>query len=77
VGSNDSEARLGDFLEQLPLPYPTYNDPDFEIAKQLGGPSQALPATAFYDSSGELVFTHSGPYSDAPDLAADIERYAR
>ena len=35
-----------------------------------------FPATAFYDSSGELVFTHQGVYSDKAALAADIERYA-
>lgn len=77
VGSNDSVDGLETFLEELPLPYPTYLDPDFKIAKQLGGPAQSLPATAFYDSTGELVFTHPGPYESAEDLAADIDRYAQ
>jgi thiol-disulfide isomerase/thioredoxin len=77
VGSNDSKDGLTTFLEELPLPFPSYYDPDLEIARQLGGPSQAFPATAFYDSSGELVFTHPGPYTDEADLAADIDQYAR
>lgn len=77
VGANDSEAALATFLDQLPLPYPTYLDPDLEIAQQLGGPPQAFPATAFYDSAGELVFTHNGLYTSEQDLAADIDRYAK
>ncbi|MBA2545781.1 MAG: TlpA family protein disulfide reductase [Solirubrobacterales bacterium] len=77
VGSNDSEDALATFLEQLPLPYPSYLDPDQEIAKELGGATQAFPATAFYDASGELVFTHNGQYSSEEDLAAEIDRYAK
>jgi cytochrome c biogenesis protein CcmG/thiol:disulfide interchange protein DsbE len=77
VGSNDSESALTDFLEQLPLPYPSYYDPDLKIAKELGGPSQAFPTTAFYDRTGELVFTHTGPYTGDADLEEDIRQYAR
>jgi thiol-disulfide isomerase/thioredoxin len=77
VGANDSEDALETFLGQLPLPYPSYFDPDLEIARELGGPTQAFPATAFYDRSGELVFTHPGVYLDEQHLAADIDRYAR
>ena len=76
VGGNDSEDALATFLEELPLPYPTYLDPDLDIAADLGGPTSAFPATAFYDASGELVFTHNGLYSSEDDLAADIDRYA-
>lgn len=77
VGSNDSEGALETFLGQLPLPYPTYLDPDQEIADRLGGLTTAFPATAFYDAKGELVYTHSGQYRSAEDLADDIKRYAR
>jgi cytochrome c biogenesis protein CcmG, thiol:disulfide interchange protein DsbE len=77
VAANDSVPALETFLSELPLPYPSYYDPDMEISKELGGPTQAFPSTAFYDSSGELVFTKPGVYSDEADLAADIERYAR
>ena len=76
VAGNDSEDALSTFLEELPLPYPSYLDPDLEIAPDLGGPPQTFPATAFYDSSGELVYTHNGPYETDADLAADIEKYA-
>jgi hypothetical protein len=36
-----------------------------------------IPATAFYDSKGELAFVHRGVYASEEDLAADIERYGR
>jgi cytochrome c biogenesis protein CcmG, thiol:disulfide interchange protein DsbE len=74
---NDSEDALATFLEELPLPYPSYLDPDLKIAQKLGGPIQAFPATAFYDRSGELVYTHPGVYRDEQELIADVERYAR
>jgi cytochrome c biogenesis protein CcmG, thiol:disulfide interchange protein DsbE len=77
VDSNDSEDAAATFLEELPLPYPSYSDPGLEIAQDLGGPPQAFPTTSFYDRSGELVFTHPGPYRDDGDLVADLNRYAR
>jgi cytochrome c biogenesis protein CcmG, thiol:disulfide interchange protein DsbE len=76
VGSDDSEGALATFLEQLPLPYPTYLDPDQDIAAEIEAP-QNFPATAFYDSSGELVYTRQGVYADEADLAEDIDRYAK
>jgi cytochrome c biogenesis protein CcmG, thiol:disulfide interchange protein DsbE len=77
VDSDDSEDAAATFLEELPLPYPSYSDPDKSIAQELGGPVQAFPATAFYDRSGELVYTHPGVYSDEQELTADVDRYAR
>jgi cytochrome c biogenesis protein CcmG, thiol:disulfide interchange protein DsbE len=77
VDSDDSEDAATTFLEELPLPYPSYSDPGKEIAQELGGPVQAFPATAFYDRSGELVFTHPGVYRDEQDLIADVNRYSR
>ncbi|MGH2957465.1 MAG: TlpA family protein disulfide reductase [Solirubrobacterales bacterium] len=74
--ANDSEAAGETFLEQLPLPYPSYVDPDQEIGAAIGAPVN-FPATAFYDSSGELVHTRQGQYRDEEQLAAEIDRYAR
>ena len=76
VNSNDSDGSAQQFLSELPLPYPSYTDPDLKIAQELGGPPQGLPTTTFYDRTGKLVFTHPGVYQDESDLVADVERYA-
>jgi cytochrome c biogenesis protein CcmG, thiol:disulfide interchange protein DsbE len=76
VDMNDSEPSAEEFLSRLPLPYPSYLDPDKEIADLLGGSANAIPATAFYDRGGELVYTKFGQYTSTEDLAADITEYA-
>jgi cytochrome c biogenesis protein CcmG/thiol:disulfide interchange protein DsbE len=74
VDSLDSEAHAGNFLEEAPVPYPSYSDPDEEIANDLG--AFGRPATAFYDREGELVYLDLKPYFEVDELRADIERYA-
>lgn len=74
VDFNDSTDAAETFLEELPLPYPSYNDPDGEI-QDLWNP-RGVPSTAFYDSSGKFVFLHDGGYQSEEDLAAEIDRYA-
>ena len=64
------------FLSELPLPYPSYSDPDLNIAQDLGGPPQAFPTTTYYDRSGKQVFTHPGVYGSEADLVADVNKYA-
>ena len=74
VDANDSDDAAETFLEELPLPYPSYLDPDQEISALIGAPAN-FPATAFYDASGELVHTKQGGYASEEDLAADIREY--
>lgn len=76
IDSNDGEDSAREFLAEFPVPYPSYIDPDQNIADQLEG-ALAFPATAFYDKDGRLVHVRNGPYSDDEELAADIDRYAR
>jgi len=75
VNSEDSAAEAESFLGQLPLPYPSYSDPDGEIADLFD--AREFPSTAFYDSTGELVYVRRGGYASEEDLAAEIERWAR
>ena len=75
VDMNDSEGAAEEFLSRLPLPYPSYLDPDQDIAASLGGSTNAIPATAFYSASGELIHTKFGQYTSSEDLAADINEY--
>ncbi len=76
VDSEDSEAAARTFLEELPVPYPSYFDPDGEIAASIDA-AREFPATVFYGSDGEIAYVHRGGYQDEADLAADIERWAR
>lgn len=74
VDSDDSSSSAKTFLGELPLPYPSYSDPDKSIRQELHG--IGYPATVFYDRNGNVVFTHQGQYRNEADLAADIQRYA-
>jgi cytochrome c biogenesis protein CcmG, thiol:disulfide interchange protein DsbE len=76
VDSNDNDGEAQDFLKKYPVSYPSYKDPDLEIAAVFKG-VQAFPSTAFYDSKGELVYLKQGYYQTEDKLAADIARYAK
>jgi len=75
IDSQDDADAAKTFLEGAPVPYPSYSDPDEEIADSLGA-SLGLPDTAFYDRSGELVYLKQGPYAEDSELEADVRRYA-
>ena len=75
VDSDDAAAAAETFLEDFPLPYPSFGDADKEIFDELS--LRGLPATAYYDSAGELAFLKQGPYESEADLAADVDRYAQ
>jgi hypothetical protein len=65
------------FLSELPLPYPSYDDPDQDLRREFLDNPVALPSTAFYDSKGELAYVHQGQYADEAQLAAEIDQYAK
>ena len=75
VNSEDSDDAAKTFLAEAPVPYPSYTDPDKEIADSLGA-AVGLPDTAFYDRAGKLVYLKQGPYADDSELEADVRRYA-
>jgi thiol-disulfide isomerase/thioredoxin len=74
IDSEDSDDAARTFLREEPVPYPSYTDPDKEIAESIGA-DLGLPDTAFYDRTGELVHLKQGPYDDHAELRADIERF--
>lgn len=76
VDVDDSEDAANTFLSELPLPYPSYSDPDSEIADSLDvGPG--LPNTIFIGSDGKTAYHWRGGYRDEQELASQIERFAR
>jgi thiol-disulfide isomerase/thioredoxin len=75
IDSQDSDDAARGFLEEAPVPYPSYTDPDEKIADSIGA-SLGLPDTAFYDPTGKLLYLKQGPYAHDSDLEADVRRYA-
>jgi cytochrome c biogenesis protein CcmG/thiol:disulfide interchange protein DsbE len=75
INNQDSDAAAETFLGEQPVPYPSYTDPDNEIADSIGA-SRGLPDTAFYSPEGKLLFLKQGPYDDEAELQEDVERYA-
>jgi thiol-disulfide isomerase/thioredoxin len=76
VDAFDPESEAQDLLEELPLPYPSYKDPDLKVSAVFSGQA-VTPVTAFYDSNGKLAYMKQGEYKSEGDLVEDIERYAR
>jgi len=75
IDRQDSDDAALTFLREEPVPYPSYRDPDEAISAAIGA-ELGMPDTAFYDSSGELVYLKQGPYETMAELVADIGRYA-
>jgi cytochrome c biogenesis protein CcmG/thiol:disulfide interchange protein DsbE len=75
VDKQDSEAAAKTFLDEEPVPYPSYSDPNQDIGRAIGA-TGGLPDTAFYDRAGTLVYLKMGPYTDHAELRADVRRYA-
>lgn len=75
VDTKDDNAAARTFLGELPLPYPSYTDPNQEIARSVGV-TVGLPDTAYFDANGKRVFVKQGQYASEDDFAADIKRYA-
>jgi len=74
VNSRDDRASARAFLRELPVAYPSFSDPDEEIAEAVGAP-RGFPITVFITPRGER-YVHQGGYATAQQLAEDIERYA-
>ena len=68
-------ARRRKLLRDIPLTYPSYEDPDGKVANGLTA-SWAPPSTIYYDASGKQTYIHQGQYLDRAQLDADIKRYA-
>jgi cytochrome c biogenesis protein CcmG/thiol:disulfide interchange protein DsbE len=75
VNPRDARPAAEAFLREHWVPYPSYEDPDEEIARAIGVRT-GLPTTVFYGRDGEVAFVHQGQYRDETSLADDIERYA-
>jgi cytochrome c biogenesis protein CcmG/thiol:disulfide interchange protein DsbE len=75
VDGNDNHGDALSFLKDHPVSYPSYEDPDGDIARILNV-TVAFPSTVFYDRSGKLSYLKQGQYLKREDLERDIQRYA-
>ena len=76
VNSQDVDGDARRFLLEDHVPYPSYRDPDQQIAGVFNAKA-AFPATAFYDAKGRLAYLKQGGYASERKLSDDIDRYAR
>jgi len=74
LNSGDSAAPARKFLTEYPVPFPSYEDPDEEIAREIKAPAN-YPITLFLDERGKTAFIHQGGYTSKQQLAADVDRY--
>jgi cytochrome c biogenesis protein CcmG, thiol:disulfide interchange protein DsbE len=74
VNSKDKRPAAEKFLSERPLPFPSYEDPDDEIASGIDA-AKVAPVTVFIDDRGDIAFVHTGEYRSADELEADIDRY--
>ena len=74
LNAGDSADPARKFLTQYPVPFPSYEDPDEEIARKLKAPAN-YPITLFVDARGKTAFIHQGGYTSKQQLADDVDRY--
>lgn len=74
INSKDSRGSARAFLRRFPVSFPSYRDPDLEVAALVEA-SFAFPTTVFLDRRGRQIAAHPGGYNSEAALEEDIERY--
>ena len=73
TGDVTDDARA--FMDEFPVSYPSYEDPDNKAVTALKGP-RGLPFTIFYEAGGDVAYVHQGGYATQERLEQDVRRYA-
>jgi cytochrome c biogenesis protein CcmG/thiol:disulfide interchange protein DsbE len=76
LNAADKRPAAEGFLSERPLPYPSYEDSDEDIARELDA-AKFFPMTIFIDANGETEFVKAGEYTSADELEADIDKYVK
>lgn len=74
VDTSDNRDDAGKLLDEIPVTYPSYEDPNGKIFTRYG--LRGAPSTVYYDAAGKQTYLHQGQYLDRAQLDADIKRYA-
>jgi cytochrome oxidase Cu insertion factor (SCO1/SenC/PrrC family)/thiol-disulfide isomerase/thioredoxin len=72
--TEDSAGAAQSFLAKHPVSYPSYQTSITGLSSLAS--IAGLPTTIFLNSSGKLVYVHTGQYEAEGTLAQDIENYA-
>ncbi len=75
LNSQDERGAAEDFMDEIPVGFPSIFDPDAGVAATFGG-GQVWPTTMFFDRNGKLVNVKLGAYATAELLDDDIRRFA-
>jgi cytochrome c biogenesis protein CcmG/thiol:disulfide interchange protein DsbE len=74
VDLRDNRGSAEKLLHQIPLTYPSYEDPDGKVAN--GYHLVGTPSTIYYNAAGKQTYIHQGQYADRQQLDDNIKRYA-
>jgi cytochrome c biogenesis protein CcmG/thiol:disulfide interchange protein DsbE len=74
IDGKDSDPAAAAFLRRFPVSYPSYVDPQENIARSIQAATY-FPQTVFFDRAGRDVYDHAGPYLSASALERDIRHY--
>jgi cytochrome c biogenesis protein CcmG, thiol:disulfide interchange protein DsbE len=74
LNAEDKRPAAEAFLRERPLPYPSYEDPDEAISRELDA-AKFFPMTIFVDAEGDTAFVKAGEYTSSAELEADIDKY--
>jgi thiol-disulfide isomerase/thioredoxin len=75
IDGKDANGSAEAFLRQFPVSYPSYTDPQENIARSIQA-AVYFPQTVYFNRQGKMVYDHAGPYESAAALESDIRRYA-
>ena len=75
LDGKDHDPAAAAFLREFPVSYPSYTDPQEQIARAIRAATY-YPQTLFYDRRGRQVYAHVGEYASVAALTRDIRRYA-
>jgi cytochrome c biogenesis protein CcmG/thiol:disulfide interchange protein DsbE len=76
LDGKDHDPAASAFLKRFPVTYPSYVDPQENIARKIKAATY-FPQTVYFDRQGRIVFDHAGPYVSVASLEQDIRRYAQ
>lgn len=76
IDMQDERAAAEQFLSELPIPYPSVDDPSAKAIGSLGG-GIVSPTTVFIDAKGKIVKVFQGAYSSQEQLEQDIDKYLK